>query len=78
MSNPARDSTLGCLFSDPERKLDNIKFFRRSDVAISPTRFKQEVCASADRRKAKGAIISRTPPASRKQPIDLREIVADM
>ncbi len=79
MSATDKDKGLDCLFSDPERKLDDIKFFRRSDVAITPARFKQEVCASVERRKAKGALISRTPPTcKRREPIDLRALVSDM
>jgi hypothetical protein len=78
MSAKPRESGLECLFSDPGRKLDNIKFYRRSDVPITQARFKEEVCASVERRRAPGAKISQSPPSCRKAPIDLRALVADM
>lgn len=74
----ARIEGLECLFSDPGRKLVNIKFFRRSDVAISPARFKKELCDSIKRRKAKHALLSKSPPSCKNEPVDLREFVADI
>ena len=77
MSSPEKIEGLDCLFSDPDRKLVNIEFFRRSDVAISPARVKEELCASIERRKDKHAL--RSPPTCKTTtPIDLRAFVADM
>lgn len=76
MAETERIEGLDCLFSDPERKLVNIKFFRGGDVEISPARFKKELCASIERRK--GAVMSGSPPPSKRAPIDVRAFVADM
>lgn len=78
MSATERIEGLDCLFADPSRKLVNIKFFRGGDVEISPARFKQELCASIDRRRADASLLSRQPPATRKAPVDLKAFVADM
>lgn len=79
MSTPEKIEGLDRLVSDPGRRLVNIKFFRRSDVAISASEFKTELCASIKRRDGKHAIRSNRPPVCKsKNPIDVRSFVADM
>jgi len=73
-----RQDGVSCLFSSEDRKLDNIKFYRQSSAAVSVEQFEAEICASIKRQEAPGAILSRTPPRCKKEPIDLERLVAEM
>lgn len=78
MSEQGKDSLMDCLFSGQDMKLANLKFFRGSKDVISEEEFRREFCAAEDRKRS-GAVKRRTsPPASKKKPIDLRKLVAEL
>ena len=77
MSKP-EGSVLDCLFEAEGVKLNNIKFYRGEATVIDENRFRDEFCASVERKKAPHAIVLATAPKCEKGPLDLRALIAEM
>jgi hypothetical protein len=77
MSTHEKDGLMACLFSRQGMKLVNVKFFRGSSDVISPDEFRQEILASANRKRSGELERSASAPTCKKDLVDLRAFVAD-
>lgn len=78
MSKHERDGLMECLFSRPDMKLRNIKFFRGDRDVITEDEFRAQILCIAEQKKAGTATRSTSPTHSDLRPLDVRAYVASM
>ncbi len=69
---------MACLSSRQDAKLDNVKFFRGTDELISVARLTGEFCASLKRSRKHKKDVTPSFPKCKKEPVDVREFVANI
>jgi hypothetical protein len=77
MSTLEKEGLMDCLFSRQDIRLLNLKFFRGSSDLIEDDDFREQICL-AEKRKAEQTVKRADPPKCKKEPVDLRNLVAEM
>lgn len=76
MSHHEKDILKECLFSNPEKRLINIKFMRGTAKAIDPEAFSAELCSIVSQRN--NGLEACGPAKTGRAPIDLRKRLLSM
>ena len=77
MSIQEKEGLKASLFSRPDKKLVNIKFFRGDREVISPDDLRHQVCLIGQQHDA-GLQPSAGPTRSERPTVDIRKLVAGM
>lgn len=78
MSKHDEDGLMKCLFSGQDMTLVNVKFFRGSRDMITDEEFRDQVTYIETQKKSGRAVRTAEAPRSGREPIDVRDLVADI
>jgi hypothetical protein len=77
-SDTEMDQLLKFLCHGEEHELENLKFFRGDRELVAPEELCHEVHSALEQRRLNLATVSQDPPDVEGEPVDVRELVANL